>query len=191
MMPRQFQMFCARHGKIKTFDADSLPRAANGVFDLSVGVFDGGTLETCSDACRAAIETAVVDTRKAQSETREQQRDRMRASADAARGYNVYRPEDKTTLDIQVRYRDDSRGHNSFETVGEGPQSKPTAGPMDRSANLVNPAENSLFTNPASGFEYSRKEAYALAGGSDVERKIFRKLMNTHLARLNRILAGN
>jgi len=189
-MSRQFQLFCVRHGKIKTFNGDALPLASNGVFDLDLGVFDGATLEQCSDACLAAIEAAVITTRRVQNETREQQRDRMRASADAARGYNVYRPEDKTTLDIQVRYRDDGKGSNVFEIVGDSPRSKPTAGPMDRSAKVVNPHSDSLFTN-ASGVEYSKAEVYALAGGSELKRKLFRKMMNTDLSRLNRILAGN
>jgi hypothetical protein len=54
----------------------------------------------------------------------------------------------------------------------------------------INPSADSLFLNPATGLEYTKKELYALAGGTDVQRKIFRKQIATDLARTNRILGA-
>ncbi len=108
--------------------------------------------------------------------TREEQREQLRQAADAARGYPLYRPGDSDSLD------------DSYEAP-EGPTSVST----NRSdAAFVNPSADSLFRNPATEREYTNKELYALAGGTDLQRKIFRKMIATDLARTNRILgAGN
>jgi len=57
-------------------------------------------------------------------------------------------------------------------------------------ATSVNPSADSLFTNPATGVEYNKKEIYALAGGNDLQRGLFRLMIKTDLARTNRILGA-
>jgi len=179
---RKIEIFMPQFGQVKAYDADHLP--------IIPGLFDASVLENCSTECLAEISRRVEETRQAKSMSREDQREALRRAADTARGYKLFSEHDKTSLDVDIRRKDDGKGHNAFEIVGDGPKTLPTAGPMDRSANVVNPYSDSLFTN-ANGVEYSKAEVYALAGGSELERKLFRKMMNTDLARLNSILAGN
>ncbi len=184
-MSRKIEIFMREYGQVKAFNADHLP--------IIPGLFDASVLENCSTECLQEINRRVAETRQARSMTREEQRETLRKAADAARGYKLFREGDKTTTDVEIRRKDDGKGHNAFEIVaGEAPRSLPTAGPMDRSeAAFTNPHADSLFRNPATGVDYSRAEAYALAGGGELDRKLFRKMMQTDLKRLNSILAGS
>lgn len=154
---------------------------------------NSSTLQNLTISELEALDKEITTLRQQRNdEDRQQQNDRLRDVADENRGYKVFRPGDKDQLGGEIKYADDTKGTNKFEFVGEAPtQSKPTTGKMDRSAPLANPSEDVLFTSPVTGMQYSKKEAYALAGGSEVDRRLFRKMMNTNLARLNSILAGN
>ncbi len=164
--PRQFQIYMREYGAIKVFDADHLPRIPN--------LFDASVLEQCSTECLAEVERRVAETRRATNMTREEQREQLRQAADAARGYPLYRPGANDSLS------------DSFQ-----PPEGATSVSTNRSdAAFVNPHSNSLFQNPATEREYTKKELYALAGGTDIERKLFRKMMATDLARLNSILGS-
>src|SRR5258708_16684984 len=173
---RKIEIYIREYGQIKAFDADRLP--------LIAGLFDASVLENCSTECLEEVNRRVTETRQMRNETPEEQRARVRKATDQARGYKLFSENDKTSLDVDIRRKDDGRGHNAFEIVGEGPRTAPTAGTMDRSdAAFVNPHADSLFLNPATEAQYTKKELYALAGGSELDRKLFRKMMNTDLKR--------
>jgi hypothetical protein len=54
----------------------------------------------------------------------------------------------------------------------------------------LNPHSDSLFQNPANGLEYNKKELYSLAGGTDIQRRLFRKMISVDLARTNKLLGA-
>ena len=163
---RKIEIHMPEYGQIRIYDADHLPHIP--------GLFDASTLEACSTECLAEIKRRVEETRRAKNMTREEQRESLRKAADQARGYKLYRENDRDSLALE-----------------EQPEGTTTVA-TDRSDAALNPHSDSLFRNPATEREYTKKELYALAGGTDIQRKIFRKMIGTDLARTNRILgAGN
>jgi hypothetical protein len=168
-----------QHGQRKAFDADRLP--------TDIGIFDAPVLENCSPECLERVNQLVTVARGVGSETREEQRARLQKTADAARGYRTYRDGDRTQLDITVKYKDDTRGTNSFEAVGETPNTRPSTGPtMDRGVPAPADANTrSLWVDPATGQYYSRS---ALRGLVDSNRKLFLKMMSVDLKFTNFLL---
>src|SRR5260221_519997 len=164
-MSRQFRIFCARHGVAKTFDGDNLPRATKG-FDLSLGLFDGATLEQCSKECLAAIEAAVVALKSARRKTREELRADVQAEADAARGYKLFRPGDNDSLSDGYRVPEGTATVATDRTVPES----------------VKP----LFVDQRTGTYFTRTALKEMAR-TDTQR--FRILMRNDNHFLNELLA--
>src|SRR6266436_2997196 len=145
---RKIRIYLPQYGQIKVYDADHLP--------IIPGVFDAPILEKCSKECLKALEQRVAATRAAEGKSRDEQREDLRKAADQARGYGLYRENDNDSSS------DGYKAHEGTTTVA-----------MNRSdAATLNPHSDSLFTNPANGLEYNKKEIYALAGGNDLQRKI-------------------
>jgi len=130
------------------------------------------------------LDAAAADVRRKRGMDRHEQRADLQQRSDEARGTRIFRPGDRTELDVEVRYKDGAG--NALEIVGDGPKSKPPAGPtMDRSVPIADSAKQ-IFLSPATGRFYSRAELYKL---SDTNRALFKTLMRTDNNLLNELLA--
>ncbi|HEV3419527.1 MAG TPA: hypothetical protein VG075_04430 [Candidatus Acidoferrum sp.] len=112
------------------------------------------------------IEREVEQYRQLRNETREEQRARLQEVS-------------------RANGRVDANNSNSAVAVGTSTGFANAA--VDRTVGGVNPHADSLFTNPVTNREYTRSELVALSSSN---MKLFKKMINTDLARTNAILAS-
>ncbi|HEY6128217.1 MAG TPA: hypothetical protein VIW23_08555 [Candidatus Acidoferrum sp.] len=146
---------------------------------------DAAALEPKSIADLEQIEREVLELRRKQNTTREDQRQELRQIADSNKDYKPYRPGDTDSLDtdaVPSRYSDDSgspiagrvdaRSYSKNEKVVVGGEASSAV-------------KNDPFISPVTGRELSKAEVYGLAKN---DLKTFRALMKKDTARLNRII---
>jgi len=132
------------------------------------------------------LDAAAADVRRKRGMDRDEIRADLQQRSDEARGTRIFRPGDRTELDIEVRYKDGAG--NALEIVGDGPKSKPAAGPMDRSVPVAESAKQ-LFVDPTTGAYYT---PLAIKKLFTTNPKLIRTMLRTDLAFTNRLLnAGN
>ena len=112
------------------------------------------------------IYAEVTRVRNLKNETREQQRERLKAAAVEAG--HVVQPKRDSLDGVTGGSSEWSRGEAAKQQSGFG---------------------NELFTNPRTGTIYTRSEALALAK-SPTGRDLFRKLMQSNLTLLNEVVSG-
>jgi hypothetical protein len=169
-----YEQWSQEHAKIIYVDVASLKQRAGESEDAHLSRLE-------------RIEREVLDLRRKQSQSREDQRQEQRQIADSNREHRIYRKGDKDSLDrdaVPTRWGSDDKSPISVRTEAR-------KGETDRAVVVVDAAAAAVSTDPfisPSGYEYTKKEVYGLSKDNLV---LFRKLMNTDHNRLNRILAGN
>src|SRR5260370_22250570 len=158
---RKIRIYLPQYGQVKVYDADHLP--------IIPGVFDAPILENCSTACLEALQQRVAATREAEGKSREEQRADLRATATKARGYEIFREGDTTSLES-----------NNLP-------SGPTSASTDRGGGSVPVAESTrqLGIDPSTGNYYS---PIAIKKLFTTNPHLIRTMMRTRLHFTNRLL---
>lgn len=146
---------------------------------------DASLLDSMSAEELNRTDDEVATLRRQTKMTSGELREELRSKAKAAGIPTPFRPGDKTSLDVETRYKDGGKVPGSvLEIVGDAP--RPSADPrMDRSVPTVS-ADRSIFVSPHTNEYYTKKEICHIANHNP---ELFRRLSKTDARFLNQLLA--